>query len=107
MKNFLKKVSWMLFLKLMNKILEGAKAISGTIGFNFLPKELRQVTFYSEGKNYWPHLKGLLETTLVKTNKKVCYVSSSLDDPGIKINHPNLKTFFIGMGAVRTYFLKN
>ena len=104
MKNFLKKVSWMLFLKLMNKILEGAKAISGTIGFNFLPKELRQVTFYSEGKNYWPHLKGLLETTLVKTNKKVCYVSSSLDDPGIKINHPNLKTFFIGMGAVRTYF---
>ena len=54
----------------MNKILEGAKAISGTIGFNFLPKELRQVTFYSEGKNYWPHLKGLLETTLVKTNKK-------------------------------------
>ena len=96
----------MLFLKLMNKIYEGAKAISGTIGFNFLPKELRQVTFYSEGKNYWPHLKGLLETTLVKTNKKVCYVSSSLDDPGIKINHPNLKTFFIGMGAVRTYFFE-
>ncbi|MBC8298269.1 MAG: CDP-glycerol--glycerophosphate glycerophosphotransferase, partial [Pelagibacterales bacterium] len=42
----------------MNKILEEIKAISGAIGFNYLPKEKRQVTFYSEGKNYWPHLQG-------------------------------------------------
>jgi hypothetical protein len=97
----------MLFGKFMNKILEGIKAISGAIGFNYLPKEQRQVTFYSEGKNYWPHIQGLMKTTLEKTDISVCYVSSSLDDPGIMMKHPNLKTFFIGMASVRDYFFQN
>ena len=50
----------------MNKILRGIKTLSSTIGFSNLPKEKRQITFYSEGKNYWPHLQGLLEMTLEK-----------------------------------------
>ncbi len=91
----------------MNKIIEGIKAISGAIGFNNLPKEQRQITFYSEGKNYWPHLQGLLKATLKKTNFSVCYISSSFDDPGIRMKHPNLKTFFIGMKSVRNYFFQN
>ena len=48
----------------MNRILEEIKAISGAIGFNYLKKKQRQITFYSEGENYWPHLKGLLKATL-------------------------------------------
>lgn len=97
----------MLFGRFMNKILEEIKAISGAIGFNYLPKEKRQVTFYSEGKNYWPHLQGLLKATLERTDKYVCYVSSSLDDPGLMIEHPNLKKIFIGMAFVRDYFFQN
>ena len=92
---------------LMNRISQGLKAISGAIGFANLPKEQRQITFYSEGKNYWPHLEGLLSATLEKTNKSICYVSSSLDDPGLMVEHPNLNTFFIGMGFVRDYFFQN
>ncbi len=91
----------------MNKIIEVVKAISGVIGFNSLPKEQRQITFYSEGKNYWPHLQGLLKATLKKTNFSVCYISSSFDDPGMRMKHPNLKTFFIGMASVRNYFFQN
>ena len=91
----------------MNKILEEIKAISGAIEFNYLPKQKRQITFYSEGKSYWPHLEGLLKTTLKKTDKYICYVSSTLDDPGIKIEHPRLKTFFIGNFLVRNYFFQN
>ncbi len=91
----------------MNKILEEIKAISGVVEFNYLPKQRRQITFYSEGKNYWPHLKGLLKTTLNRTEKFICYVSSELDDPGIKVKHPKLKTFFIGKSLVRNYFFQN
>jgi len=91
----------------MNSISQGLKAISGAIGFNNLPKIKRQFTFYSEGKNYWPHLEGLLSATLEKTDKSVCYISSSLDDPGLMVEHPNLNTFFVGMGFVRDYFFQN
>ncbi|WP_339058054.1 CDP-glycerol glycerophosphotransferase family protein [Candidatus Regiella endosymbiont of Tuberolachnus salignus] len=84
-------------------IIQGLKAISGAIGFNNLPKDQRQITFYSEGKSYWLHLENLLVATLERTDKSVCYLSSSLDDPGLMIKHPQLKTFFIGMGFVRDY----
>ena len=91
----------------MVKILQGIKAISGVIGFYSLKKEQRQVTFYSEGKNYWPHLQGLLKATLKKTGFSVCYISSSLEYPGLFMKHPKLNTFFIGMASVRDYFFKN
>ena len=58
----------MLCGKLMNRVIKSIKAIFGAIGFNYLPKEQCQVTFYSEGKDYWPHLKGLLKATLKKTD---------------------------------------
>ena len=91
----------------MNRISQGLKAISGAIGFNNLPKEKRRITFYSEGKSYWPHLESLLHRTLEQTNTSVCYVSSSLDDPGLMVEHPNLTTFFVGMGFVRDYVFQN
>lgn len=92
---------------LMNRILQGLKAISGAIGFSNLPREKRHVTFYSEGKSYWPHLESLLQRTLDQKNKSVCYISSSLDDPGLMLKHPNLNTFYVGMGFVRDYFFQN
>ena len=91
----------------MSNILNGIRAICGVIGFNSLPKNEKQITFYSEGKNYWPHLKGLIKATLETTNIKICYISSSNNDPGLMIKHPNLKTFFIGMEYIREYFFKN
>ena len=91
----------------MNNFFKEILAIKNVISFNFLNKRKRQITFYSEGKNYWPHIKGLLKNTLEKTDFSVCYVSSSLDDPGIDIKHPNLETFYIGMSNVRNYFFEN
>ena len=91
----------------MNRISKGLKAISGAIGFSNLPKEKRYITFYSEGKSYWPHLANLLHITLEQTNKSICYVSSSLDDPGLRVEHSNLTTFFVGMGFVRDFFFQN
>ena len=92
---------------MLNSIYTSFKAISGVINFDNLTKEERQITFYSEGKTYWPHLKDLLTNTLEKSNKSICYISSSLDDPGLMVEHPNLNTFFVGMGFVRDYFFQN
>lgn len=91
----------------MNKILESAKATLGLIKFNSLPLNKREITFYSEGKNYWPHIEGILKNTLEKTNRSVCYVSSSLEDPGLMMNHPNLNKIFIGIASTRDYFFQN
>ena len=36
------------------------KNISDVVRFTQLPKNKKQITFYSEGKNYWPDLEGLV-----------------------------------------------
>ena len=90
----------------MNNISLVLKAISGIIDFNNLPRDQRQITFYSEGKNYWPHLEGLLNAVLEQTNFFVSYISSSVDDPGLKVSHSRLKTYFIGFGFIRDYLFK-
>jgi hypothetical protein len=91
----------------MNRIFHGINALLDVIKFKNLPKENRQITFYNEGESYWPHIKGLLIATLARNNKSVCYVSSSLDDPGFKMSSPNLNKFFIGNGFIRNYFFQN
>ena len=90
----------------MIKIKQGLSALFGAIGFKNLPQENRKLTFYSEGKSYWPHLEGPLLAILENTDKIVCFVSSSLDDPGLFIEHPRLIKFYIGMGYIRDYFFQ-
>ena len=58
-----------------------------------LPKAQRRITFYSEGKNYWPHLERLVLEILTTSNISVCYISSGKDDPGLFFRHKNYKTF--------------
>ena len=45
-----------------------------------LPKSQRRLTFYSEGKNYWPHLEGLIKEVLATSDIHVCYISSDKDE---------------------------
>ena len=72
-----------------------------------LPKELRRLVFYSEGKNYWIHLEGLIKEVLATSNIPVCYISSGEDDPGLFLEHPNYRTFKIDEGFVRNWFFEN
>jgi len=78
-------------------------------GINFwqLKPEDRALTFYSESRNYWSYLGGLLHNILETTDQTVCYVSSSKDDPGLQVEHPQLKKFLIGEGFVRDWFFAN
>ena len=75
--------------------------------FNSLPKEKRVLTFYSEGKNYWPDLKDMIKQILKTSNIPISYVSSDKDDPGLSLSHPNYQTFKIDEGFIRNWFFEN
>ena len=64
-----------------------------------LPKSHRRIVFYSEGKEYWVHLEGLLKEFLNFSNVPACYISSNKNDPGLCYKHPNLKSFQIDAGV--------
>ncbi|MDC1433616.1 hypothetical protein N8157_03295, partial [Burkholderiales bacterium] len=75
--------------------------------FMHLPKAQRRLTFYSEGRNYWPHLERLVQEILTTSEIPVCYISSDKDDPGLCIEHPNYRTFNIDEGFVRNWLFEN
>jgi len=83
------------------------KHFSNALRFTNLPPEDRRLTFYSEGKNYWPHLGGLIEYILKNSNEKVNFITSGSDDPVFKLDHPNLTVFKIDEGHVRNWFFEN
>jgi len=65
------------------------------------------VIFYSEGKNYWVHLEGLLGEFLNISDVKVCFLSSASDDPGLELKHKQLTCFKIDEGPGRTWLFAN
>ena len=75
--------------------------------FMHLPKEQRRLTFYSEGKNYWPHLEGLVRELLETSDIPICYISSGEDDSGLLLEHSNYQTFKIDEGFVRNWLFEN
>ena len=77
------------------------------IFFGNLPIREKEIVFYSEGIQYWPYLKELLFSFLKISQKKICYVSSSHQDPGLELNHKNLKKFCIGDRSIRHHFFKS
>ena len=83
------------------------KHILEAIEFMHLPKEMRKVVFYSEGKSYWPLFKGLIDGILNQSELNVCYITSGKDDPGIEYTHIQYKSFVIDDGYVRNWLFEN
>ena len=72
-----------------------------------LKKSEKLVTFYSEGKNYWPYLEGIIKHLLGESNITIYYVTSDKDDPGLKEKASNYHTLLIDDGYMRDWFFKN
>jgi CDP-glycerol glycerophosphotransferase (TagB/SpsB family) len=72
-----------------------------------LPNAHRKLIFYSEGKNYWPHLESLVREVLSSSDIPICYISSSEDDSGLYLEHPNYRTFIIDEGFIRNWLFEN
>jgi len=88
-------------------MLKTLKYIAQALEFMQLPKEMRKVVFYSEGKSYWPLFKGLIDSILNHSEVSVCYITSGMDDPGIQYSHKCYKSFLIDDGYVRNWFFEN
>ena len=91
----------------MKKLREFISLIGNVIRFNQLPESERVLTFYSEGRNYWSYLGGLLNYVLENSQIPVNFVTSSQDDPGLNVSHPRLNHFVIGEGAIRDWMFAN
>jgi hypothetical protein len=91
----------------VSKIFKFFSHIKNIIAFSQLPKTERRLVFYSEGKNYWVHLEGLIHEILNTSDIPVCYISSSEDDPGLFLIHANYHTFEIDEGFIRNWLFEN
>jgi len=81
--------------------------IRSVVSFLQTDRALRRLTFYSEGRNYWPHLSALIEQVLAQSDLPVCYISSASDDPGLQFKHPRFHPFLIDEGFIRNWLFEN
>lgn len=88
-------------------MLSSIKHIANLINIVGLEREDRSLVFYSEGKNYWVHLKGLVQAILAESDQAICYLTSSSEDPGLSLKHQNFKAFNIGEHYSRDWLFAN
>ena len=70
--------------------------------FNQLDLDERAIVFYSESSVIlYPYVEAIINE-LQKRDQKICYVTSSKNDPVLK--NKEIKTFYIGDGSARTKF---
>lgn len=81
--------------------------IKELIRFQQLPAEQRRIVFYSEGRNYWPHLAGIITTLIERTDIHVCYISSDAEDPGLALENPRFLRFHTDESWARNWLFEN
>lgn len=86
-------------------MLDSLRALRGLHGFNSLPSSHRRIVFYAEDRgSSWPHFEPILRELTGPLGRQVSYVTSSLADPVLEGGIANISPFYIGSGALRTYF---
>tara|TARA_B110000014_G_C20114706_1_gene588331 strand:- start:277 stop:1443 length:1167 start_codon:yes stop_codon:yes gene_type:complete len=74
--------------------------------FEDLDSSERQIVFYSEDKSSMLVFESIINE-LISNNFKICYVTSSRDEPILNNNNENIRAFYIGEGTARTKFFLN
>jgi hypothetical protein len=67
-------------------------------------KGFSNIVFFSEGDNYFPTFKPLIDQ-LVSRGIKCSYISMSEDDKGLTLNNPLIKSYYIGPGIGSMVFM--
>jgi YidC/Oxa1 family membrane protein insertase len=75
--------------------------------FSDLSRDDRQFVFYSQGAEDWVHLEPVIEALLRRIPGRICYVSSTSDDPGLSWNPGRIHGFAVGFGWIRTHLLNH
>lgn len=74
--------------------------------FRKLPAEWRNIVVYSESGQDWHQFSGLVEQLNGPLGRKVCYVTSDANDPGLAREHPNFRALCIPEGLFLTIFFQ-
>ena len=75
--------------------------------FTNLNLNKKQIVFYSENQNSWIIFESIINELINNHNVDICYVTSSKEEPVLKINNKKINTFYIGEGISRTKFFLN
>jgi len=70
--------------------------------FKALPPELRSIVFYAENDSSWKHFQPIIAELVEGFGKSICYITSSADDPVLRLDNDRIKTFYIGLSGART-----
>lgn len=74
--------------------------------FKRLDWQWRNIVVYSETGQDWHQFSGLIEALTGKLERKVCYVTSDVNDPGLQFSHENFKAFHLPDGMFLTIFFQ-
>ena len=74
--------------------------------FRRLPRESRQIVFYSESRQDWHHLEPIIDRLTRELGRVVCYVGSDAGDPGLSGDNPLLLPFYLRKGLLRIVFFQ-
>jgi len=83
--------------------------ISGWKGwrqFKKLPWDWRNIIVYSESGQDWHQFSSLIEQLNGELGRRVCYVTSDQQDPGLQRKHENFHSIFIPEGLFLTIFFQ-
>jgi len=87
-------------------MLQGFKHWQASRAFKAIPREERRIVIYAESGQDWHHFKPVVNYLTDELNEPVLYVTSTADDPVLTLNHPKIRAFNIGSGAIRTAFFQ-
>lgn len=103
----MQKVSFMSFGIKMNKISKFFRKISNVIKLIRIGIIDKEITVYSEGRDYWSHLESLVLTILNDSDLSICFITSSENDPAFDIKHSKFNCFYIGDGILRDFVFQS
>ena len=68
--------------------------------------EFRELVFYSEGAGDWPHIGPVIDALLETHNRRVSFLASDAEDPGLQVEDDRFRGFLIGSGTERTVLFR-
>jgi len=70
--------------------------------FQRLDRAERSFIFYAESEAYWSYLGPVIVELVERYHQKICYLTSSPDDPLLKSQDQMIRAFYIGSKLIRT-----
>ena len=72
--------------------------------FRSLDPTARSIVFYAEDGGSWVHFEQIIRELIGDLGKRICYVTSSSNDPVLRLQDDHIQAFYIGSGSARTVF---